>query len=261
MDEAKIETLEDIGEFLAGTSGVEFRLEGKDACYEWIRRTLVKFWYLKLGKKDKGLVRRYMEKVTGYSHPQLTRLITQYRDTGEIRRSQRTTNGFPRRYDSRDIVLLAELDDLHDALSGTTTKKLCERAYTIDEDKRFERLSRISVSHIYNLRGSNAYRRSRAVFHKTRPTKVTIGQRCKPHPNGSPGYLRVDTVHQGDKNGEKGVYHINATDEVTQFEIVVTVEKISEHYLLPALEELLEQFPFKIINFHLINFFACFSIE
>jgi len=253
MDEAKIETMADIRDFLSGTSGVGFRLEGKDTCYGWIRRTLVRFWYLNLGKKDKGLVRRYLEKVTGYSRPQLNRLIAQYRDTGEIRRSQRTTNGFPRRYDSRDITLLAELDDLHDGLSGTTTKKLCERAYTIHEDHRFEHLSEISVSHIYNLRGSREYRNARKVFHKTRPTKITIGQRGKPHPQGSPGYLRVDTVHQGDKDGKKGVYHINATDEVTQFEIVVTVEKISEHYLLPALRALLEQFPFKIINFHADN--------
>lgn len=253
MDEGKIETLEDIRDFLAGTSGVEFSIEGKDACYDWIRRTLVKFWYLRLGKKDKGLIRRYMEKVTGYSHPQFNRLIAQYRETGEIRRSQRTVNGFSRRYDSGDIALLAEVDDLHSGLSGTTTKKLCERAYLVHKDHRFQRLSQISVSHIYNLRGSSTYRRSRQVFQKTSPTKANIGQRCKPHPNGSPGYLRVDTVHQGDRDGKKGVYHINATDEVTQFEIVVTVEKISEHYLLPALEEMLEQFPFIIVNFHADN--------
>ena len=253
MDEAKIETLADIEDFLSGTTGVEFRLEGKGVCYDWIRRTLVRFWYLRLGKKDKGLVRRYLEKVTGYSRPQLNRLIAQYRDTGEIRRSQRTTNGFSRRYDSGDIALLAELDDLHDGLSGTTTKKLCERAYTIHEDRRFERLCGISVSHIYNLRGSRAYRNARTVFHKTRPTKVSIGQRGKPHPQGIPGYLRVDTVHQGDKNGKKGVYHINATDEVTQFEIVVTVERITEQSLLPALRALLEQFPFTIVNCHADN--------
>jgi transposase InsO family protein len=253
MEEEKIGTLEDIRAFLAGTSGVEFRIAGKEACYDWIRGTLVRFWYLKLGKKDKGLVRRYMEKVTGYSRAQLNRLIAQYRNTGAIRRSQRTVNGFPRRYDSGDIALLAEVDDLHDGLSGTTTKKLCERAYLVHKDQRFQRLSQISVSHLYNLRGSSTYRRSRQVFQKTRPTKVNIGQRCKPRPNGSPGYLRVDTVHQGDRNGEKGVYHVNATDEITQFEIVVTVEKICEHYLLPALEEMLEQFPFIIVNFHADN--------
>jgi hypothetical protein len=50
--------------------------------------------------------------------------------------------------------------------------------------------------------------------------------------NGKPGYIRIDTVHQGDLDGCKGVYHINAVDEVTQIEIVVSVEKISEQYFM-----------------------------
>jgi len=54
-------------------------------------------------------------------------------------------------------------------------------------------------------------------------------------------------------NGEKGVYHINAVDEVTQFEVVCTVEKISEHYLMPILEYILDAFPFKILGFHSDN--------
>ena len=68
-----------------------------------------------------------------------------------------------------------------------------------------------------------------------------------------PGYLRVDTVHQGDLDGVKGVYHINAVDEVTQFEIVCSVEKISERYLIPVLADLLDQFPFLILAFHADN--------
>ena len=80
-----------------------------------------------------------------------------------------------------------------------------------------------------------------------------LGVRKKPRPNGKPGYIRVDTVHQGDLDGKKGVYHINAVDEVTQFEVVISVEKISELYLVPALNMLLETFPFDIINFHSDN--------
>jgi hypothetical protein len=60
----------------------------------------------------------------------------------------------------------------------------------------------------------------------------------------------VDSVHQGDMDGKKGVYHINATDEVTQWEIVVTVERISEQFMPPALRSLLWQFPFLIKGFH-----------
>ena len=91
------------------------------------------------------------------------------------------------------------------------------------------------------------------VFAKTRPTPTSIGERRKPEPGGRPGYLRVDTVHQGDLDGVKGVYHINLVDEVTQWEVVGAVERISENYLAPLLGRLLKQFPFRILGFHSDN--------
>jgi transposase InsO family protein len=60
-------------------------------------------------------------------------------------------------------------------------------------------------------------------------------------------------VHQGDLDKQKGVYHINAVDEETQFEVVASVAKISKHYLIPILEQMLETFPFKILGFHSDN--------
>ena len=105
-----------------------------------------------------------------------------------------------------------------------------------------------------HLRKSTPYKKQRVFYEKTKsPKGVLIGERRKPQSDGKPGYIRIDTVHQGDLDGKKGVYHINAVDEVTQFEIVISVEKISEHYLIPALEALLAAFPFKIINFHSDN--------
>ena len=68
-----------------------------------------------------------------------------------------------------------------------------------------------------------------------------------------PGYLRIDTVHQGDKDGRKGLYHINAVDEVTQWEIVAATPHISELWLFPVLETMLGQFPFVIRGFHSDN--------
>jgi transposase InsO family protein len=82
---------------------------------------------------------------------------------------------------------------------------------------------------------------------------VPIGVRRKPEPRGRPGFIRVDTVHQGDLNGKKGVYHINLVDAVLQWEIVVCVENISEAFLLPALTAALEDFPFLILGFHSDN--------
>ena len=65
--------------------------------------------------------------------------------------------------------------------------------------------------------------------------------------------IRIDSVHQGDLDGYKGVYHINAVDEVTQFEVVCTLEKISERYLMPILKQMLETFPFTLLGFHSDN--------
>jgi hypothetical protein len=63
----------------------------------------------------------------------------------------------------------------------------------------------------------------RLVFTKTRPTPVATGERRKPDPGGRSGYLRVDTVHQGDLDGAKG-FHINAVNEGTQWQVVGAVE-------------------------------------
>ena len=149
--------------------------------------------------------------------------------------------------------MLAQTDEAHQTLSGPATKKLFERAYHVYGEQAYERLASISVSHLYNLRKSNGYIRQRRHFTKTQRTAVNIGVRRKPNPQGQPGYIRIDTVHQGDQDKKKGVYHINAVDEVTQFEVVCSVEKISENYLIPVLEELLKTFPFKVLNFHSDN--------
>ncbi len=253
MNDNEITTLEQIHRFLEGTEVVAFAIEDKDERYAWMQRTLLRFRYRELGKQDKGLVIRYLVKVSGYSRQQITRLVAQYHKTGRIRRRQRTINGFKRKYSQQDIRLLAHLDELHSTLSGPATKKLCERACGLFGQKEYQALVGISVSHLYNLRKSIPYTRIRRIFEKTRPVSSSIGERRKPQPNGQPGFIRVDTVHQGDLDGAKGVYHINAVDEVTQFEIVCSAERINENYLIPVLEILLESFPFSINGFHADN--------
>ncbi len=96
---------------------------------------------------------------------------------------------------------MALMDTLHGTLSGTTTRKLCERAFKVHNDARFERLAGISNGHLYNLRRHKTYQAKRGSFDKTRPTKVNIGERRKPFPNGCPGYLRVDSVHHNQRLG------------------------------------------------------------
>mgnify|MGYP000399794042 CR=1 FL=1 len=152
-----------------------------------------------------------------------------------------------------DGRLLAEVDTLHGTLSGPATRKLCERAYTRFGDARYARLATISNGHLYNLRGSQAYQRQRGPVDKTRPVKLAIGERRKPRPEGRPGFLRVDSVHQGDLDGIKGLYHLNLVDEITQFQFIGSVERICERFLLPVLENLLAAFPFVVLGFHADN--------
>ncbi len=109
------------------------------------------------------------------------------------------------------------------------------------------------MAHLYNLRQQPRYRERRIHYTRTQPTAVMIGERRRPDPQGQPGYLRVDTVHQGDQPGDKGVYPIDAVDEVTQWQIVAAAPRISETCLEPVLEALLRQFPFLILGFHSDN--------
>jgi len=88
-------TIDQLTHFLSGTQAVAFSVTNdKDACYRWIQQALVKFRYLTLNRQGKGVVIRYLIKVSGYSRQQLTRLIAQYRKTGRLQRRQRAVSGF-----------------------------------------------------------------------------------------------------------------------------------------------------------------------
>ncbi len=191
--------------------------------------------------------------MTELSDAQITLLIGRKRKTGKIFSTLENRNKFPAMYTPEDVGRLIETDRNHDCLSGPATQTILRREYQIFNKKEYAQISLISSSHIYNLRKRRQYQ-SRTLFcKKTRPVPVNIGQRHKPRPFGKPGFIRVDTVHQGDLEKEKGVYHINLVDEVTQWELVFSVPKISEYFLLPALEEAFRQFPFLVINFHSDN--------
>ena len=124
-----MKTIMKLEDFLSGTQAVAFSvISDKDDCYRWIQGELVKFRYLRRSRQGKGVVVRYLMKISGYSRQQLTRLITQYRKTGRIRRRQRTESGFKQKYTEQDIRLLAAMDERHDTPCGTAIKKLCERA-------------------------------------------------------------------------------------------------------------------------------------
>jgi len=254
MSTEQLNSINDLVNFINGSQKVAYAvLANKEDKYLWIESILIKFTYHTLNRHDKGIVGEYIQKITGYSRQQLSRLIKQYKNVGHIIQKRVLINNFVTKYTKDDTAALVAIDELHGTLNGIATKKLCERAWNIYQDYRYERLATISVAHLYNLRNSTRYKMQRVLLEKTKPVKSSIGKRRKPRPNGKPGYLRIDTVHQGDHDGKKGVYHINAVDEVTQFEIVCSVEKISEQYLLPILQDMLDAFPFIILGFHSDN--------
>ena len=253
MNDEQLATIEQVKQFLEGNKSVEFRGLSVEEKYDWIETVLVRFRYHRLKRAEKGVIRRYMQKATGYSRSEVSRLIGEYKQTGQLRRTQYKRHRFPKRYPPSDIEMLARTDELHEWLSGPATKKIIERECEVYGHSEFGNISRISIAHLYNLRRSNTYRGIVRRFTGTKPAVPKIGERAKPDPKGQPGYIRIDTIHQGDLNGQKGVYHINAVDEVTQWEIVASVERISEAYLVPVLESMLVQFPFIIRGFHSDN--------
>ncbi|MGB7630262.1 MAG: hypothetical protein WBM29_04175 [Candidatus Deferrimicrobium sp.] len=253
MNDEQLRTLADVRSFLDGTVAMDFTVASEER-YEFIVRTVRRFGYGRLKRVDKAVVLRFLEHVSGYSRQQIARLVKR---SGErrplVKRYHGSRTSFACTYTGSDVILLAHTDTLHGTLSGLATKKLMERAYGLFGDTRYQRLATISVAHLYNLRQRPNYQHQRQVWAKTRPTGVPIGERRAPAPNNRPGYLRVDSVHQGDQDGMKGVYHINAVDCVTQYEGVATCERISEAFLIPVLEALLQSFPFVILGFHTDN--------
>lgn len=253
MNDSQLTTLDHVKRFLDGTLLCDFAIKTTAESYAWIEAVVIKFDYHKQGKSEKSLIKQFMQKVTGYSRSQITRLITAQRVTGKVVRKRYVRHVFSNKYSKADIALLAKTEALHDTPNGLATKYILEREWYIYGKPEFKHLSTISVAHIYNVRKQSRYRKINLTYQKTKPNTTPIGEKRKPEPNGLPGFLRVDSVHQGDKDKQKGVYHINIVDEVTQFEFVGAVSHIDEKNLIPLLQLLLDCFPYAIREIHADN--------
>jgi transposase InsO family protein len=246
-------TLAEIKEFVKSSQAVKFKSESRAERNAWIENILRMYKYFQLSRSDKGTVRQYIQTMTGLSAAQLSRLIAWYKKHATLKPKEYKRHKFPKVYNLEEIALLADIDNAHSCLSGPATKQIIKEEYELFNKTAYAKLKDLSVAHMYRLRGTRRYHEKVKVFVKTKATTAKIGERRKPEPSGRPGYICVDTVHQGDKNGEKGVYHINLVDMVTQYEFVGAVEAISEYFMKQILEELLKKFPFKIIEFHTDN--------
>ena len=253
MQNAETLNPDQISQFLRLGDGIEFAGQSRAERYAFAQQLLATQEYARQGKKQRGAIRAYLSKMTGLSLPQTARLIQMYIETGAVELRGYRRHEFVNKYTDVDVRLLAAVDRAHERLSGPATCCILRREYERFGKPEYARLAQISVSHLYNLRNGPLYRKQAAVYQPTRPTPVAIGERRKPDPQGRPGYLRIDTVHQGDWDGNKGVYHINAVDTVTQWQVVGCTSKISEAFLLPVLEAILHQFPFVILGLHADN--------
>ncbi|MBU1327225.1 DDE-type integrase/transposase/recombinase [Patescibacteria group bacterium] len=145
-------------------------------------------------------------------------------------------------YTSGDVKLLEKTDELHLRLNATATHEILRREWEVFGHQEYHHIAGVSISHINNLRHHPVYVNS--WVNGTKPRAIAIGTTKPPEPNNLPGAIRIDTVHQRD------VFHINAVDEITQWEIVVCVPVIAESCMKPALKILIDQFPFVVFNFH-----------
>lgn len=253
VQQAETLNLEQIEAFLDGCGAVEFAAGNRAETYALVEAVLKRHHYADQTRAVKGLLRRFLAKLSGLSRAQLTRLVGQFLSRRCVRPTLYRRRRFPVKYNRADILLLAHVDRVHQRLSGPATRRILQREFRVYGRRAFERLAGLSVGHLYNLRKTALYQRHGLRLDKTRPTAVRIAERRQPEPQGRPGYLRIDTVHSPEQEGEKGAYTINAVDEITQWQVVGCVERISENFLIPLLERLLAQFPFVVRGFHSDN--------
>ncbi|MDO8592701.1 MAG: integrase [bacterium] len=250
-------SIDQIKEFLNTNknSGLKIEIISTRDKYQCVSEMLWNIRFRRLSKTDRHIVFKLLNFFTGYSLSHAKRLAAKWRGGTLAFNPSRRRHKFSRKYYPADINLLITTDVAHSCLSGEATRVILRREFKIFKRADYANISHISASHIYNIRNKNRqYNSSQAKFFKrTEYRNIDIGVRRKPQPNGQPGYVRVDTVHQGDYLGNKGVYHINIVDEVTQYELIATVEQITERYLKPVVEALLKLFPFAISEFHADN--------
>lgn len=254
LDESKIRTLAQVREVLAGTFPLEFTpaADAASRC-EWVATVLGRLRYRRLKRADRGVVLQYLRRFGGFSRAQVNRLVRRWLDGEPLRCTKGApSNAFARRYTEADLDALADVEREYGRLSGPATVAVLRRMSQVYGDERFERLQHLSSSHLYNLRRSAAYRARHTVKTRTRsdPKGAAIAARRAPVPDNCPGFIRIDSVHQGNFRGNQGIYHINAVDCVTQWEVVATVPALTQEHMLPILRTMLEQFPFKTLGFH-----------
>ena len=92
MNISHIRTVKQMKEFMEKNQEFKMFVKNKEEVYEWLQKTLVKVKYLRISKKEKGVVLRYIKQITQYSDKQIKRLVRRYKETGVVwKKWQRNT--------------------------------------------------------------------------------------------------------------------------------------------------------------------------
>lgn len=243
MDDSRLTHVTQLATFLKASQQIVVSLEeaSLEEKYQFIDKTMKQFSYGRLSRKEKRVVLNYLRKVTGYKKERLYQLVGRA-EKGRLKRAVYVRTHPTKIYVTKDIKLLEQTDELHLRLSEDATKEILRREFAVFHHQNYQTISRISHSHITNLRHSETYKSS--WINHTKARQIPIGETRPPDNFGKPGSIRVDSVSQ------KDVYHINTVDEITQWEIVFCVPQLSESCMLPALLDIFDQYPFVLFNFH-----------
>lgn len=243
MDDSLVTNVTQLRAFLEGTK--RFNLSLREASieerYQFIDETVDRLNYEGLSRKDKKAVINYLKKFTGYKPAQLYRLMDRAKK-GSLKPKTYVRHNPSQIYTVGDIKLLEETDKVHRRLNARATKEILRREYEVYRNQEYRRISKVSASHINNLRNTDVYKSH--WVNKTQSRQSDIGITQKPENFCIPGSIRVDTVHQ------REIYYINSVDEITQWEAAVCVSSIKQEVMAEVVEELIEVFPFSIFNFH-----------
>jgi hypothetical protein len=243
MEDSRITTVAELQLFLTGAQKTALSLESASLVekYTFIQKCIKRFAYATLAKKEKRIVYRYLRKITGYKKAQLYRLLAKA-EKGTLKPTPYQRVKSHKLYTSFDVKRLEKTDELHLRLSELATKEILRREYEVFGKQEYQKIAKISHSHITNLRHEETYKNF--WINHTKARQIPIGITRPPENFGRPGSIRIDSVSQ------KDVYHINSVDEITQMEVVFCVPQLSESCMLPALMEIFDQYPFIIFNFH-----------
>ncbi len=259
MGESKQSTIAQFEAFLGASDQVAFTAHAGDTeRYADISRVLRRFDYSRRNKRERGVLLAYLRHTSGYSRSQLTRLVRQWEG------NRLAPVPLAKRYGVPAAPFCTQVHTWRCRVArgdGPRQRRRVRPGHRASACARLRRLWRcalratgtLSVSHLYKLRKSAGYHAQRVSFTKTRPVCNPIGVRRAPRPLGRAGFVRIDTVHQGDLDGIKEVYHITCVDAVSQWQVQACVQGISEAFLLPVLFLVMAQFPFEIEGFHSDN--------